>query len=189
MGWRSWITRKHPTGSDSARRGWHAAWRNAVNEALAEGHAPDGRSLEATLDALALPPDEVEIEREMLDGYVALLTLRRTTTSGPLPLVTTGHRIVGADACYFSAPASLPDDPSQPSGRFMLTSTRALFVGGARAVTLPWHGVAEVVEEARDLVLARRDRETFVRFRCNQFADALCATFLARRLTRRDPGR
>jgi hypothetical protein len=79
----------------------------------------------------------------------------------------------------------MPDDVAQPSGRLIFTGARAIFAGGARALTLPWHAVAEVAQQERDVILVRHDRETFHRFRCNVFADALCAGLLARTLARR----
>ena len=71
--------------------------------------------------------------------------------------------------------ARCPTIPAQPSGRLIFTGARAIFAGGARAMTLPWHAVADVVQQDRDVILVRHDRETFHRFRCNVFADALCA--------------
>jgi hypothetical protein len=42
-----------------------------------------------------------------------------------------------------------------------------------------------VVQQERDVILVRHDRATFHRFRCNVFADALCAGLIARTLARR----
>ena len=41
---------------------------------------------------------------------------------------------MGQEECHFIAPASLPDDPLQPSGRVLLTARRALFAGGGATV-------------------------------------------------------
>ena len=90
-----------------------------------------------------------------------------------LPAVETGHRVVGSDRCHFTAPASMPDEASQPSGRLLLTSGRAIFVGGANGATAPWHSVGEALHLDRDLVLIRSDRDKLYRFRCNTFSDAL----------------
>ena len=145
-------------------------------------------SLSADLNDLALPEEEIEIEREMLDGLEQVSRLRAAVAADRLPVVETGHRVVGTDTCHFSAPSSMPDDASQPSGRLILTGARAIFAGGGRALTLPWHTVADVVQQDRDVVLVRHDRETFHRFRCNVFADAMCAGLLARALARRTRG-
>jgi hypothetical protein len=80
---------------------------------------------------------------------------------------------------------SLPDDPAQPSGTLLLTNIRAIFIGGSRAVTVPWHAVGRSFPQNRDLVLIRTDREDLHRFRCNSFADALRGAFLARHLSKR----
>lgn len=77
----------------------------------------------------ATPPfaDDLEIEEEMLDGLRQLLELERELRASHLPRVETSHRVVGSDRCHFSAPVSMPDDPAQPTGRLLLTSTRAAF--------------------------------------------------------------
>ncbi len=84
----------------------------------------------------------------------------------------------------------MPDEAAQPSGRLLLTNARAIFVGGAKGSAVPWHAVAQVAQADRDLVFVRADGQQLSRFRCNSFADALCAAFLARRLVdrRRRPG-
>lgn len=170
-------------GSRDARSrlaGWHRAWRAALD--APDGARPD--ALESQLEALGLPADETEIEREMLEGLRELLTLRAAVCSTGLPVVETGHRAIGRDVCHFSAPASMPDEAAQPSGRLLLAGSRAVFVGGARATTVPWHAVAEARHADRDVVLIRRDRQDLYRFRCNSFAEALCGAFLAQQLAR-----
>jgi hypothetical protein len=150
--------------------------------------APDAAAvaaLTAGLEHLGLAEEDIEIEREMIDGLAQLVALRTAVEAGGLPVVETGHRVVGADTCHFTAPTSMPDDPAQPSGRLILTSGRAIFAGGPRTLTLPWHAVSDVVQQGRDLVLVRHGGETLHRFRCNVFADALCAALLARALSRR----
>ena len=121
----------------------------------------------------------------MLDGLDQVWRLQAALAADGLPVVETGHRVVGTETCHFSAPSSMPDDAAQPSGRLIFTGARAIFAGGAKALTLPWHTVAEVAQQERDVILVRHDRETFHRFRCNVFADALCAGLLARTLARR----
>ena len=176
-----WLRGRRASGDggklDEWRRRWHAA--AATPEAAAVA------SLSADLNDLALPEEEIEIEREMLDGLDQLARLQAAMAVEGLPVVETGHRVVGAETCHFSAPSSMPDDAAQSSGRLIFTSARAIFAGGARALTLPWHTVVDVVQQDRDIILVRHDRETFHRFRCNVFADALCAGTLARTLARR----
>jgi hypothetical protein len=155
------------------------------SEAAASPEAGRAEALRAELQAIAAAAaggDDCEIEYEMLAGLDALVELAASTSREGPPRIATGHRAVGADACHFSAPASLPDDPAQPSGTLLLTSARLVFVGGARSLTIPWHAVARCLHEERDVVLVRSDREDLYRLRCNSFADALCAAFLVRRL-------
>lgn len=135
-------------------------------------------ALRGQLDGLGLPAEEVELEQEMLDGLAALVDLQ----SAAMPVVETGHRVIGAERCHFSAPALMPDEPSQPAGRLLFTPTRAVFVGGGRPTAIPWHAVGDVRQSSRDVLLVRTDRERLHRFRTNSFVDAMCAAHLARRL-------
>jgi hypothetical protein len=179
MGLFGWLKGKG-VRSNSRVAGWHRAWEKAV--AAVE---PDVPTLRSRLDELALPEDEIEIEREMLAGLEQLIQLRRGLSNNGLPAIETGHRVVGADLCHFSAPASRPDDPAQPSGRLILTNARAIFAGGAKALAIPWHAIAQVAQTERDIALIRIDRETLYRFRCNSFTDAMCGAFIARSLAGR----
>ena len=135
------------------------------------------------LDVLALPEEEIELEREMLEGLERAAALATGIDANGLPVVETGHRVVGAERCHFSAPASMPDDPLQPSGRVLFTARRAIFAGGGATIGLGWHTVGEAGHSDRDLVIATVDRQRFLRFRCNSFADAMCAAVIARRLS------
>jgi hypothetical protein len=176
-----WLRGRQASGNGGKLDEWRRRWRAAA----ATAETATVHSLSADLDDLGLPEEEIEIEREMLEGLDRLVRLQTALAAAGLPIVETGHRVVGAETCHFSTTSSMPDDPAQPSGRLIFTSARAIFAGGARALTLPWHTVADVVQQDRDVVLVRHDRETFHRFRCNVFADALCAGLLARTLARR----
>lgn len=174
--WRRWVGWED-SDADRARKAWHSAWAAVVWE-------PDDDSVErlkAELDALALPPEETELEREMLDGLAALTRL----SAAALPVVETGHRVIGTEACHFNAPAFMPDEPSQPGGRLLFTPTRAVFAGGARPTTIPWHAVADVQHAERDVLFVRADRERLYRFRMNSYGETLSAAYLARRLAPR----
>lgn len=176
-----WLRKRRTDGGIVKLREWRQQWLEAA--AAPDASAID--ALSATLDGLALPDEEVEIEREMLDGLREVARLQAALAADGLPIVETGHRVVGVETCHFSAPSSMPDDAAQPSGRLIFTGARAIFAGGARALTLPWHAVSDVVQQERDLILVRHDRDTFHRFRCNVYGDALCAGLIARTLARR----
>lgn len=160
------------------------AWREAWTLAAANPDEEAVRELRARLDRLAPVDGDLEIEREMVDGLQHVVAFAASVGEHGLPIVPTGHRVVGTDVCHFTAPASMPDDPAQPSGRLLLTSARAIFAGGARAVTVAWHALAEPAVSDRDVMLVRLDGTALYRFRCNSFDDALCAGFVARRLAR-----
>jgi hypothetical protein len=179
MGLIAWLKGKSGnSGIDSQLDSWRQAWHKAA----AEPDAGGVETLRASLLAIAASADDVEVEEEMLEGLAGLVALRDAVSTLGLPLIQTGHRVVAADRCHFSATASMPDDPSQPAGRLLLTEARAIFVGGAKAVTVPWHAVGEIAGHDRDVLLVHHNRETAYRFRCNTYGDALAAAFLARQL-------
>jgi len=161
-------------------RAWRESWANAVA-------ARDAAALAALDAALRQTPpiaDDLEIEEEMLEGLRHVLELERDLAAARLPLVDTTHRVVGVDRCHFSAPVSMPDDPAQPTGRLLLTSTRAVFAGGSRTPAMPWHAAREVLQRDRDLLFVRAAAADGYRFRCNSFSDALCGAAIARHLMR-----
>jgi hypothetical protein len=164
-----------------------SAWRTAWQQVSDTPNASEIEKLSAELTAIGLPAEDVEIEREMLDGLSGLVQLQQAVATSGLPVLASGHRVLGAEPCHFSASCSMPDEPAEPSGRLMFTGVRAIFVGGSAAVTIPWHAVANVLQQHRDLILVRRDRELLYRFRCNIFTDAMAAAYLARTLSSRRP--
>jgi hypothetical protein len=170
--------RKDERGVGKQQAQWREAWTRAV-EAEDASQLPRLRS---ELKTLAPAAEDVELEQEMLDALETLVELRTNAVSGPLPSVETHHRIVGSDICHFSAPASLPDDPSQPSGRVLLTNARSLFLGGAHGGSVAWHLVRDVIRLDRDVLIIRHDGSAAAHFRFNSFADAVSAAFIARRL-------
>lgn len=178
MGLFAWLKRKSNGGNPH-----QLEWRRAWNDAITSPETADEASLAADLDALGLPEDDIEVEREMLAALRDLIALRDQVGRATLPVVETGHRVIGSDRCHFSVPTSMPDDPAQPSGRLLLTERRAVFVGGARVLNVPWHSIAEALRSDRDVILIGRKREQLYRFRCNTFSDAICGVFLAGRLT------
>lgn len=181
MGLFRWFQGKSPT--ERRLGAWRAAWQQFSDTP----NTSEIEKLSAELTAIGLPDEDVEIEREMLDGLANLVQLQHTVARDGLPVIASGHRVLGTEACHFSVSCSMPDEPAEPSGRLMFTGARAIFVGGSAAVTIPWHAVATVVQQHRDLVIVRRDRELLYRFRCNVFTDAMSGAFLARTLSSRRP--
>jgi hypothetical protein len=179
MGLFDWLKNKTDRAGSEVRA-WHQAW----SDALASRDASALPTLEAALRRTPPLADDVEIEEEMLDALRQVLELEQELAASRLPVVETTHRVVGADRCHFSAPVSMPDDPSQPTGRLLLTSTRAVFAGGARTPALAWHATRDVIQSGRDLLFIFRSAqdEGGHRFRCNSFADALRGAAIARHL-------
>ena len=182
MGIFGWLRNKSSGGENGEVRAWREAWLQAVASLDAAAVAP----LEAVLRRTPALADDLEIEEEMLDALRQVLHLERDLAASRVPIVDTTHRVVGSDRCHFSAPVSMPDDPAQPTGRLLLTSTRAVFAGGARTPALPWHAAREVIQSGRDLFFVFRSTQEDAghRFRCNSFADALCGAAIARHLLR-----
>ena len=184
MGLFGWLTRK--PGSDATRQ-WREAWRAAVAAPEADAIA----RLDAALHRQPPLADDLEIEEEMLDGLRQLLAIVQELEANRPPTIDTTHRVVGADRCHFSAPVSMPDDPTQPTGRLLLTSSRAVFAGGSRVPALPWHSLREVVQDGRDLLFVhnRPGAEDGQRFRCNSYGEALCGAAIARYMAQRTRNR
>ena len=160
-------------------------WRTACMRAVSE--ADDNRldALRIELESWAAGEEEIEVEREMLEAGRDLLELTNLVRRSGLPAVETGHRVVGRDVCHFTAPSSMPDEAGQPSGRLLLTSHRAIFVGGSRSTAIPWHAIGGALHTERDVVLIRTGREQLYRFRCNSYSDAFRGAFIGRELLAR----
>lgn len=174
-----WGRRGNRAGEPATERwiaGWHQAVRTRDEAAL--------QTLEVQTRQRGAAGDDVEIEEEMIEAGRRVIALEREINAAGLPTLTTSHRVVGSDACHFSAPASLVDDPLQPSGRLLLTSTRAIFVGGPKLIQMPWHSLREAHERERDILLIRGADEG-LRLRCNTYGDALTGALVARRLVQR----
>lgn len=182
VGLREWFGRRAPR-EDPRLREWKREWTAAVLTL----HSSSVQLLKGRLDALGLPEDDVEIEREMLEALEDAAALSSEIARSGLPSVETGHRVVGPERCHFTAPAAMPDEPAQPTGRLLLTSGRAIFLGGASAVSSAWHMIGDIRHADRDLLLVRTARDRVYRFQCNSFSDALRAALIARELTRKRP--
>lgn len=186
MGLFGWL--RGASAVDQRRQAWHREWEAAVATPTRDAHQRLLAQLAPIASAGSAAEDDVEIEEEMLDALDALLTSMEQHAREGLPVISTAHRVVGADVCHFTAPVSMPDESGQPSGRLLLTGTRAIFIGAAAPRISAWHATAEVARSGRDLLLVRRSGDGLARFRCNTFADAVCAAFVARQLAgRRGP--
>jgi hypothetical protein len=157
-------------------------WRRTWADAIGRDDPAAVERLRKALDTMPGSGDDLDVEAEMLDGLEQLVALRGELAAARVPIVETTHRVVGPDPCHFTAPVSLPDDPAQPSGRLLLTSTRAIFVG-ARLINIPWHATRQAIQIDRDVLLVRATSEDVIRIRCNTYPDALCAAELARHLS------
>ena len=160
MGLFTWLKRSG-SGADQRIQEWRREWMRAV-EAVDAGAFP---RLRAALQAQPPLAADLELEQEMLDGLERLIVLTDELKTG-LPRLETTHRVVGADACHFSAPVSMPDDPGQASGRLLLTSRRAVFIGGAKLTSIAWHAAGQALLADRDVVIVRVDGQSAHRFCC-----------------------
>src|SRR5215471_2304076 len=134
MGLLDWF-RGNGAAPARAVREWHEAWETAL--AALDGDAP--ARLEAWLRRDPALADDTEIEEEMLEALREALSLARDLDASRLPEIETSHRAAAGEACHYSAPVSMPDDPAQPTGRLLLTAGRAAFAGGSRTPSIPWH--------------------------------------------------
>jgi hypothetical protein len=175
-----WEWMKRGRGEDAARA-WHNEWDAAVT-GLDES-APD-RLADRLRSGPPLGPD-VEVEEEMLQALRDVLALERELQAARLPINETTLRVAAGEPCHFIAPVSMPDDTTQPTGRLLLTSSRAVFAGGSRTPALAWHSARGVARTGRDLLLVRNGGADAYRFRCNSYSDALCGAAIARHLMHR----
>lgn len=162
---------------DSALQRWREAWAAAI-----DGSADSDADLREQLDVLSTTEPDVELEREMVDALEALRAIQGAVANGGPPIIETHHRVIGTESCHFTAPASIPNDHGQASGRVLLTGTRAVFVGGGRTAATAWHQVYDVARLQRDVLFARPDRAAVAHFRFNTYADAIVCAFLANHL-------
>jgi hypothetical protein len=176
MTWFGWLKGKN-SGHDSPLAQWRAAWAAAV-----AGSEEADAELRRQFDTATVGQPDVELETEMLDALDQLRDTQRRVKAGELPAVETHHRVIGSDICHFSAPASLPTDQGQASGRVLLTGSKAVFVGGGRTSATAWHMVHQLARIERDVLLARPDGSPAAHFRFNTYADALVCAFLAAEL-------
>lgn len=173
-----WLTGRGGRRDKSPITEWRKAWAAAVETP----QAARLQELRHSLESLGSAGDDLEIEREMADGLSDLVALDSRLRGGDVPVIQTGHRVAASDVCHFSVPASMPDDPAQPSGRLLWTNRRALFAGGGHSVSIGWHRVGAVLRIDRDLLLVLGGAATAQRFRFNSYADALCGAAIARHL-------
>ena len=174
-----WFNRSREDGRATAVTTWRRRWAESV-----EANDDAVALLRQELEALQAPGADLEVELEMLDALEQLRDARRTAAAGQLPVIETHHRVIGTDTCHFTAPASLPSDEHQAHGRLLLTSARAVFVGGGRTSATAWHSVHEIARIDRDVLLVRADRSPAAHFRFNTYADAVLCVFLAGQLRR-----
>ncbi len=96
----------------------------------------------------------------------------------------TQHRVIGADTCHYMAPASLIEQVDS-GGKVFVTSARIIFAAGT-VVSWPWHQIARVRREERDLLLELKGRPG-VRLRLNTYEGALVIAALVERLSSNRP--
>ena len=168
-----WFKDKKQKG---AIESWRESWAAAV-----DGPPDRDTALRAQLDGLSSTQPDIEVEREMLDALDALREAQKALANGGPPVIETHHRVIGGEACHFTAPASIAADQAQASGRVLLTRTRAIFVGGGRTSATAWHQVHDVVRLQRDVLFARGETP-LAHFKFNTYADAIVCAYLATQL-------
>lgn len=155
-------------------------WWQAANALTSAPTIDAVAALKATTVSAAEAPDLAEAQDEMLEGLEALLHLSQS----PLPVLDTQHRVIGADTCHYLAPASLIDQVDS-GGKLFVTSARLIFAAGT-VVSWPWHQIARVQRDERDLVVDLKGRPG-VRLRLNTYEGALVIVALAVRLSANRP--
>lgn len=169
-----WNVFRRRKAAASAEQQW---WRDAEREAATP--TSDGvLRLRAALSAQSTTSDH-EAQDELLEAMEAVLA----AAPAPLPTVTTQHRVIGADACHFTAPVTLAAEVGIP-GRLFLTSARCIFAGG-KVQAWPWHRVRQVLRSGRDVALVVAGQDAHVHIQTNSYTDALLIVHLSDRLRAR----
>ena len=172
MIWRAFRRVSSPPDQD-------AAWWADANAAATAITADGLERLRARLTASTRSQDDLECQEEMLDGLQLLLD----TASGPLPVVDTQHRVIGADVCHLAVPATLAGDVDTP-GKLFVTSARLIFAGG-RVQAWPWHRIRQLVRVERRLAASVSGAGDSLHLACNSYGDAIVAAYIAGRLRSR----
>ena len=166
-----WNVFRRRSAAPSAELQW---WRDAEREAATP--TSDGVTrLRAALAAQTSTTDH-EAQDELLEAMEAVLA----AAPAPLPVVTTQHRVIGTDACHFTAPVTLAAEVGIP-GRLFLTSARCIFAGG-KVQTWPWHRVRQVLRSGRDVALVVAGQDAHVHLQTNSYTDALLIVHMSDRL-------
>ncbi len=174
-----WFSRNAPPLPDTS------AWWHDANTAAAAPDVSRIAALRARVVDQALAPDIAESQEEMLDGLERLLALAQAPA---LPVVATQHRVIGQAVCHFLAPASLIDQVDA-AGKLFVTAERLVFAAGPASLVQqwPWHGIAAITREERDVVVGLRGRPAAARVRLNTYGDALMVEAVTQRLRANRP--
>jgi hypothetical protein len=151
-------------------------WREA-NALASKPDADRLTTLRSSIVDAATAPDAAELQEEMLDGLERLVALGQAAS---LPVVATQHRVIGTEACHFITPVSLIENVDV-AGKLFATAERLVFAAGT-VRQWPWHAVATMTREERDVVIDLRGRPAAARLRANTYGDALFLIALAERL-------
>lgn len=195
MIWRwltSWLRLPAQDAGSRQRQAQVTRFRAEINDAGVRGDAALLSALAARPAELGLADEDVEMELELRAAWLDVLELAGSARLGDLPVLETNHRVVGADTCYFIAPAFAVDRPHEP-GKVFLTDRRVMFVGST-VTSAGWGRVSRIDDVERDLVVVWAGASGLRRYRFNTLRDAKRGAFVARwlkdRLARQrvDPG-
>ena len=154
MGLFGWLKRSG-NGANARIETWRARLESRRRRRRRTGHRAASRGARG---ARRRSLDDLEIEEEMLEGLERLVTLdAASSTRRSCPSSTPRIASSAPTAVTTARRRRCPTIPPQPSGRLLLTSTRAVFIGGARLTALAWHAAAQVVlRRARPAARPRR---------------------------------
>jgi hypothetical protein len=167
-----WPFRKSPTSKIDS------AWWQAADAAAEQPASAAIDALATSSSSAATTADERERQEEMLAG---LRELADIVTAAELPVLSTQHRVIGADRCHFIAPVSLEAEAGG-AGKLFLTSARLVFIGG-RVRAWPWHRVRKVSRAGRSIIVVVAGEGEDLLLQCNTYGEALAAEYVVRKLT------
>lgn len=154
-----------------------SAWWREANALAASPDAGRLSALKRTIADATTAPDAAELQEEMIDGLERVIALAHEPT---LPVIATQHRVIGSEVCHLIAPVSLIEQVDV-AGKLFATADRLVFAAGT-VRQWPWHSIAALVRDERDLLIDLRGRPAAARLRTNTYGDALVIVALAERL-------
>lgn len=180
IAWVIYPSRRKKVVKEQARRvgEWNAAFTATSNN----GDEEAMNALVEQAQRLELTPDELQ------PGYDTALAIRDLLAferlgGGSLKTIDGHAQLTGGEPCYFFEESVVYDKrgPNDESGRFLMTPTRAMFIGPSLQAST-WAKVIEVRRDNRTLAIQHGERQTPNLYIFDSLSRAMIAEFVAKNI-------